>query len=132
MKSEIRPSENLARFVLFSGWIRHADQTIKPDAFIPYPHSDLSVTRHQNLTEESLWKIGQAIAIARRTTLYGRADLRAATVRQQSLEIEPAPIEGNPNHANIFRWPADKPSQKIIAQQLAAASTYRSYATKTP
>ena len=27
----------------------------------------------------------------------------------------------NPNHANVIGWPAEKPAQKIIAQQIAAA-----------
>ncbi len=128
----ITDEEQLARFVLFSKHVVALDQRIKPDAFIPHPYPDLSVTRHLDLSDQQVWKCGSAIATMRKRTLYGRADLSAAIVRQQSLEIEPAPIEGNPNHANIFRWPADKPSQKIIAQQLAAASAYRSYAAKTP
>lgn len=128
----IGDDEQLARFVLFSRHICTSGQRVKPDAFIPHPYTDLSVTRHNGFSEKQLWNIGRKVSIERKRTLYGRADVSAAIVREQSLEIEPAPVQGNPNHASIFRWPADKPSQKIIAQQLAAASTYRSYAAKTP
>jgi hypothetical protein len=131
----ILPSENLARFVLSSRWIRNSDQTIKPDAFMPHPEFlDVSVTRHKGLSEQQIWAIGEAIASQQKQniTLYGRADLSAVIVRYQSLELNQDPVPGNPNHATITGWPTDKPAQKSIALQLAAASTYRSYATNTP
>lgn len=124
--SEVADDECLARFILFSKWIRNSDQTVRPDAFIPYPYPDLSVTRHINLSEEALWKIGQDVAGARPPAkLFGRADIYASTARRQHLRIDPAPAPNNPNHANIVGWPADKPAQKIIAQQLAADAVYR-------
>lgn len=123
--SAVADEECLARFILFSKWVRNSDQTVKPDAFIPYPYPDLSVTRHINLSEEALWKMGQDVADARPAKLYGRADIYASTARRQHLRIDPAPAPNNPNHANIDDWPADKPAQKIIAQQLAADSVYR-------
>jgi hypothetical protein len=32
------------------------------------------------------------------------------------------PIPANPNHAHVARWPADKPLQKAIAQEIAATA----------
>lgn len=121
----VADEECLARFILFSNWIRNSDQTVKPDAFIPYPYPDLSVTRHLNLYEDAIWKAGQDVADARPATLYGRADIYAAAARRQHLKIDPAPVPKNPNHANITGWPEDKPAQKIIALELAANSVYR-------
>lgn len=43
---EVGPDEALARFVLHGSHIRRSNQTVKPDAFIPHPYRDLSVTRH--------------------------------------------------------------------------------------
>lgn len=123
--SAVADDECLARFILFSKWIRRSDQTVKPDAFIPYPYPDLSVTRHIDLSVEALWKMGQDVADARPARLYGRVDIYAYAVRRQHLRIDPAPAPNNPNHANINGWPADKPAQKIIAQQLAADAVYR-------
>lgn len=123
--SVVTDDECLARFILFSKWIRSPDQTVKPDAFIPYPYPDLSVTRHIDLSVEALWKMGQDVADARPARLYGRADIYASNARRQHLRINPAPAPNNPNHANIDSWPADKPAQKIIAQQLAVDSVYR-------
>jgi hypothetical protein len=121
----VADEECLARFIFFSNWIRNADQTVKPNAFIPHPYPDLSVTRHINLSEEALWKVGQNVADARQINFYGRADICAIAVRRQSLKIDSAPVADNPNHANITGWPADKPAQKIIALELAANSIYR-------
>lgn len=125
--TSVDSDESLARFVVFSKWIRSSDKTIKPDAFIPHPYEDLSVTRHaqpNNLSERELWEIGQDVANSRKSTLYGRADIRAITVRQQKLDVIPKRVKGNPNHANIIHWPNDKALQKIIAQKIAAVAQY--------
>lgn len=115
------PTELLARFVLFSRWIR-SDQTVRADAFIPWPWPELSVTRHHGLSESELWQLGQAVAEQRPATLYGRSDVVAAEVMQRSLRIEPT--RAPKNHANIVGWPADKPMQKMIAQEIAATAKY--------
>lgn len=114
--------EFLARFVLFRGWIRGSSSTVKPDAFIPYPYPDLSMTRHLGLSENDIWQIGQEVADSRPATLYGRADVQALHLKRQSLRIVPTPEPKN--HANVTGWPKDKPAQKIIAQQLAADARY--------
>ena len=116
--------ELLARFITSSRWIRPSNKTVKPDAFIPHPYPDLSVTRHKELSEEQLWQIGQGIANARPATLHGRADLTAKEVRQQKLEVEGRPVPENLNHASITGWPVDKPSQKSFAQEIAALARY--------
>ena len=128
----IDDEEKLARFVLFSKWIRSSDGTVKPDAFIPHPYPDLSVTRHIGLSDDALWRIGQAVVNKRPVTLYGRADIKARIPRRQKLSVDAAPEDGNANHANIRGWPADKPKQKSIAQQLAAAATYISKPGRQP
>lgn len=117
----VADDELLARFILFSKWIRH-DQTTRPDAFIPYPCPDLSVTRHRELSEVDLWQIGQDVADKIDTHLHGRADIQALAVKAQSLHIEPTPMPKN--HANIIGWPLDKPGQKIIAQEIAATARF--------
>lgn len=122
----VEDNEWLARFVLFSKWVRGSgpDKTIRPDAFIPHPYPDLSVTRHKNLSAQELWRVGRNIAELRPATLYGRADIYTAEVRQQSLDVEPRPVANNPNHATVIGWPTDKPAQKIVAQELAARACF--------
>lgn len=120
----VRDDERLARYILFSKWIRVSDNTIKSDAFTPFPWPDLSVTRHEGLNEEDLWEKGQSVAHESSRTLHGRADVSTVNVRDQSLQVEAAPIKNNQNHANITGWPPTKPLQKIIAQVIAAHSTY--------
>jgi len=118
----VSEDEWMARFILFRHWIRKSDPPVRPDAFIPHPYPDLSVTRHMDLLEAELWQIGQEIADKRPATLYGRADLQAISVIKKSLRIVPTPEPKN--HANITGWPADKPSQKIIAQEIAAEARF--------
>jgi hypothetical protein len=121
----VATEEVVARYVLFRGHVR-ADKTVKPDAFIPHPHRDLSVTRHYQATEAELWEVGENVAANRRLTLHGRADVRVEVIRGQSLEVVPDPIPGNPNHANMKEWPAEKSAQKIIAAELAKAAIFLS------
>jgi len=118
----VSEDEWMARFILFRHWIRKSDPSVRPDAFIPHPHPGLSVTRHIDLSEAELWRIGQEIPDKRPATLYGRADLQAISVIKKSLHIVPTPEPKN--HANITGWPADKPSQKIIAQEIAAEARF--------
>jgi hypothetical protein len=55
--------------------------------------------------------------------LYGRANVRAFVFQQCELQVIADPIiPENPNHAIVVGWPADKPAQKIVAQQIAAAA----------
>jgi len=56
--STVADDEVLARFILHKRYIRN-DGTLKPDLFIPHPHTDLSVTRHVWLEESSIWAIGE-------------------------------------------------------------------------
>ena len=81
----VSDEELLARYVLFGRWVRE-DHTLRPDCFMPSHSAELSVTRHQGLSEMALWQVGQAVADARpRAVLYGRADLKAIDARRQRL-----------------------------------------------
>ena len=119
--SRVEDEELLARFILYRRWIR-ADQTVRPDAFIPHPYPDLSVTRHVGLTSDELWQLGKEVADARPAILYGRADVLAASVRQQFLNIVPTATPRN--HANVMGWPTEKSAQKSMAQEIAAVAKY--------
>jgi hypothetical protein len=115
--------EILARFVMFRDWVR-ADGTVRPDAFMPPKDLNLSTTRHTGLTEAMIWSLGREVSAERRHDLVGRADILVRTVSSAGLSAESSPLPRNPNHAHISGWPQDKPSQKILAEQLAAASEY--------
>lgn len=133
MTDAVSPDELLARYIVYAKWIRNSDQTIRPDAFIP-PDSDLSVTRHLQLNEETLWKIGKAITdgMHPKRSLYGRADVKTLCVIDQHLEVVPDPVEPdnpdhphyNPNHANITNWPLEKNAKKMCALEIAKAASF--------
>jgi len=122
--TDIRDDEWLARYILYQKQIRRdGSDSIRPEAFIPHPRSELSVTRHLGLDESRIWKIGFDVACQRGRTLYGRADVIAAnfTKHRLSVDADPIldPIPSNPNHANVSNWPADKSAQKMIAIEIA-------------
>jgi len=119
----VDPEELLSRYILQKSHIRQ-DNTLRADPFIPHPYADLSVTRHLKLGERDLWEIGEKIARQIGKFLYGRAESLAKTYNEKGLTVRAAPVLGNPNHANITGWPAEKPAQKIIALELAATSRY--------
>ncbi len=114
--------ELLARFILHQGYLRN-DKTVRPEAFMPYPYLDLSVTRHGDLNEHQLWQIGKAIADSIPKRLYARADVAAVVFGEQKLRVLPAPTPENPNHLNVDGWPSNKFAQKSIAQEIAARIT---------
>ena len=120
----VEPNELLARFVFHGSHIRKSNQTVKPDAFIPFPWPNLSVTRHQMATAGELWSVGTNVAAASGKTLHGRCDLVASDCLGRGLDVFADPVAGNPNHANISRWPTDKPAQKVIALELAALASF--------
>jgi hypothetical protein len=114
----ISSDEKLARFILYHGHLRQ-DRTVKPDAFIPYPWLDLSVTRHLQLTQSELWNIGREVALQVGRSLLGRADIKLSSFERHKLRLVLAPCKKNPNHANITDWPTEKSAQKAIAQEIA-------------
>jgi hypothetical protein len=114
----------LARFITSSGWFRPSDQTVKQDAFIPYPTVELSVTKHGLLSEDGIWEAGKRVALARPAKLYGRADIFESEAEKNGLGVVDDPTAENPNHALITGWPAEKPAQKAKAQLLAKAARF--------
>lgn len=121
----VTPDELLSRYILQSNHFRKTDNTVKPDAFIPHPHEDLSVTRHLDLDQDEIKTIGEYVASQRNKTLYGRAINQASVYFDHKLEVVPAPVlPNNPNHANVRGWPSGKEAQKILAMEIAAKSEY--------
>ena len=115
--------EILSRFILFSNWIRSSDNTIRPEAFMPHPWFELSVTRQKNLTEDEIWYLGRYVSSIRSRTLYGRADVSADVVISNGLTVEPS--EPPLNHANIKGYPVDKSEQKLKALIIASEARFR-------
>ncbi len=121
----VTPDELLSRYILQSNHFRKIDNTVKPDAFIPHPQEDLSVTRHLDLNQSTIWSIGDDVANQRGKSLYGRAVNQASAYFDQKLEVVPAPVfPSNPNHANVKGWPSGKEAQKILAMEIAAKSEF--------
>lgn len=121
--------EMLSRFVLTRRHINQQSQLLKADAFVPHPHTELSVTRGRDATDAEIWQVGQRVAEKRAKTLVGRGDAIAATYWGQRLKVVADPVAGNPNHANVAGWPSDdKPAQKLIAQEIAAVAKFVAFA----
>lgn len=120
----VAAEELLARFVLQSSHFRPSNNTVKPDAFMPHPRVELSLTRHRESSVEEIWVEGERVAGKRALTLYGRADVSASAFNKEGLKVEARPIQENPNHADALGWPADKPAQKMKATEVALKSAF--------
>ena len=117
--------ELLARYILSRSHFSRQTGRVKASAFMPARDGELSVTRHRDATQDELWQVGLGIALSRDKTLYGRGDVLAATCASQRLTVEAVPVEGNPNHANVIRWPMDdKAALKLIAEEIAVAAKF--------
>ena len=131
--SSIWPDELLARFITNKDWILEKDQMIDHEAFLPPKDLQLSVTRHIGLSEPQLNQIGRQVAeeVKRPNVgFFGRADVRvenivAVKVNMQSpLKVECAPLPTNPHHAHVVGWPADKPSRRLCAMEIARTARF--------
>jgi len=122
---EVDDDELLARYIVNSNEYRKSDHTIKPKLFMPYKLVALSVNRHRESNEQEIWKIGSQVAEERNRTLYGRADITALSCRIEPLEVQPEPLPGNPNHADIIGYPSKKEDQQSLALKLAEAASPR-------
>src|SRR5258706_339643 len=79
--------ELLARFITQAKQFRPSDQSVKPDLFIPFRFTELSVTRHREATIEELWRVGRDVAAGRQQVLYGRSDVRASHCAIEPLSV---------------------------------------------
>lgn len=126
----VADEELLARFITQAKQFRPSDQSVKPDLFIPFRLTELSVTRHRQATTDELWRVGREVAALRQQTLYGRSDVRASDCAIGSLSVVPDPIlppdePFNPNHANIAGFPQAKGEQKALAIKIAHKASKR-------
>lgn len=116
--------EPVSRFILFRDHIK--TDHVSFAAFMPSPKTmDVSVYRTLGCSERKIWLLGDLFVAARRKdnrTILARADLASQLVFNQGLNIVPEPLP-HPRHANVTRWPGDKPQQKIKAMALATGAT---------
>jgi hypothetical protein len=68
------------------------------------------------------WKEGRRVSLIRGKRLLGRADIQVSAVVSLGLNVIPAPIPENPNHANITGWPLEKSARMSLAQEIVAAA----------
>lgn len=132
----VNDDERLARFVLDKRWLPKIGGDVNARAILAYKYVELSVSRHSGLSETELWGLGRDVARersekeSRALSLLGRADFLAGTARDQKLDVKPD--EPPRNHANVVGWPADKSAQMVLAQEIAAQSTFVPYSPGTP
>lgn len=118
--------ERIFRFLFSKRWFAVTTQRVKPDAFIPHPHVELSVSCTEGLDDSVLWELGKQTTENRadQPKLHGRANLKEKTIFSQDLKII---RDDNPlYHTNIRGWSANgKGTQRSKVIELAAAATLR-------
>lgn len=121
--SVVDPGESLGRYLPEESYFSRRDNAVKPRAFMPPSDLKLSVFRTDGLSEEQIWEIGEKRviqAMSQAKTLYGRADIKVASVLEVNLSVDPDNVPER--HANIIGWSADKARRQSLAQELAAES----------
>jgi hypothetical protein len=125
----VASDEFLARFITQAKQFRPSDQSVKPDLFVPYRLTELSVTRHRDATLE-LWRVGRQVVVSRQQALLGRSDVQSSDCAIGPLSVVADPVlppkePSNPNHANIAGFPAAKEDQKALALRIAQKASKR-------
>ena len=120
---DVEPTEITCRYIISRSHLRQ-DKTVRPDAFVPHPYEELSVTRQRETTSIELWVIGRSVALQCGKQLHGRADVEVATFIGYGLTVVADPIASNLNHANVIDWPSEKAMQKSIALLIAATCKF--------
>ncbi len=90
---------------------------------MPPAEGKLSIFDTENLSDESVWRIGREIAIDR--LIHARADIATSLALAQGLNL--VIDEPPPRHRNLDGWPpaSQKEDRKLIAMELAAAALLR-------
>lgn len=115
---QVRPEENLTRYILHKKHFSIERKKAKYAAFLPAPNGETSVFRVSGLDDNAIWEIGdKEVAIRRGIPVLGRSDILASRVFSRTLKI--LPDDNPPRHANITGWPEEKSEQKLIAMELA-------------
>ena len=116
----VNPDEVLSRYLLSRSLFSPQKKRVKSSAFLPPPDLKLSVFRVNGLTEKEIWELGERDVVQKQSTsktLYGRADVKASSVWNVNLRIDPNDIP--PRHADLIGWPEEKSARKLIALELA-------------
>ena len=120
-KAAIGDDEKLTRYIFSTRHFSRQSPRVKAEAYMPN-RGEVSVFRIDGLNQAAIWKIGGDVAMKRERTLYARGDTKVNDARKVGLDI--LQDEPPPRHANLVGWPeSDKPRQKVIALQIAAAAT---------
>lgn len=129
---KVSPGEKLTRFIRYGSHFSVGANRVKPDAFLPHKKSvDISVFRitalidSEELSENEVWEIGQEYVQTEERPIKARADLSAAVVYENNLEV--IPDEPPQRHANITPFPmgetpTDRKARRALAAKLASAS----------
>ncbi len=117
LPEQIDNDEDVARFLVYGR--QFSSTSVKPAAFLPNPKDgETSVSRHGREPADQLWQLGREAAGNR--TLHGAAIIKAATVREATLEL--VADEPPERHAVIRGWPlleADQELQQAKQKELA-------------
>ena len=119
---DVLPGEKLARFIFFKSQFSAMNRIVKYGAFIPPSKSEeISVYRISSLSDSEVWEIGREYVETKDRNIKARADLVAARVYENNLEVIPD-TQPHELHANITPFPADKRARQNIARKLALVS----------
>ena len=129
-EGDVAPEEHLWRGVLSRRDARRAERgQIDHRLFLaPRGVLEISVSRLDGASEGERARIGEALAAARGPdrSFYGWVVAKAADVRGEGMAAAPAPLPGNPAHANILLPPeaGDPAVREDFAHRLAAIARW--------
>ena len=116
----VENDEALARFAISKGQFSRVTRRPKPNLLSPNPHVELSLSRVDDLDDDTIQALGDEVAQKRgRGSALGYAELQAVSPREIGLDV----IADEPplHHANITGWSAadDRAEKKRLQLEKA-------------
>ncbi len=124
---DVRPDEQIIRYLLQPEWFKPRTGRISGQAFKPRtPKTQgmpftTSVYRTDGCLLEEIWSIGDNFVTNRhrdKLPVLGIAGLQAQKVFAEDLQVEPS-SDDHARHADIVRWPEERHERLAKANQLA-------------
>lgn len=116
----ISPDEELSRFIFSSNELTNSG-IIKAAAFLPNASLKTSVFRKSRMSPDEYNSKKAVVAKVRAKPIKAVALIRASSVLEAKLQINPEETEHR-WHAGLINWPENKEERKSIAQILANAA----------
>lgn len=117
------PDSLFTKFILEQRHYRTSDNTAKHTAFMPDKNGETSVFKINDISEATIWDIGDSEVAVNRKPVQARADINQKLITEAGLIAKPDQSTHHLHHV-IVGWPDDRLERQEKARQLASNAQF--------